>query len=215
MSAGAEAFSGFTAHDFDVFCVPGLEPRMAALKERVRPKLSAIGSHMTPVLSNAAGRAMYPHVAKHARRKTNPPNDSWVAFSQDARGYKKWPTFMIGLWYTHLFVQFGVIYEAMQKADFGRAMIRHDAEIRKLLPSDFVLYLDHTRPDGTALSDMSGDDFAAAAARLIDRKQADLLFGMEIPRSVVLLMGADELLSTIVAAGQTLARVYPFVAPTV
>ncbi len=214
MITGAEAFSGFTASDFDVFSVPGLDPRMLALKERVRPKLSEIGNYMAPVLSNATGRTMYPHVAKHARRRTNPPNDSWVAFSKDARGYKKWPTFMVGMWYTHLFVQFGVIYESPQKADFGRAVIRHYAEIRRELPSDFVLYLDHTRPDGTALSDVSRGDLLAAAERLIDRKQADLLFGLEIPRSVALLMGAGELLTVIHAAGQTLARVYPFVAPT-
>ncbi len=215
MITGAVAFSGFTASDFDVFSVPGLDLRMAALKERVRPKLSEIGDYMAPVLTEATGQTMYAHVAKHARRKTNPPSDSWVAFSQDARGYKKWPTFMIGMWYTHLFVQFGVIYEAPQKADFGRAAIRHYAAIRRELPSDFIMYHDHTKPDGKAFSDMSEDDFLEAAERLTSRKQADLLFGMEIPRSVVLHMGAGELLSTIHMAGQTLARVYPFVTPAV
>ncbi|WP_397261357.1 DUF1054 family protein [Peribacillus simplex] len=33
-------------------------------------------------MSVLTGDEMYPHVAKHARRKVNPPNDTWVAFAK-------------------------------------------------------------------------------------------------------------------------------------
>lgn len=41
-------FSGFTAKDFDVFEIPGLEPRMEVLIQQVRPKLEAIGEEIAP-----------------------------------------------------------------------------------------------------------------------------------------------------------------------
>ena len=35
------------------------------------------------------GAPAFAHVAKHARRTVNPPDDTWVAFALDKRGYKK------------------------------------------------------------------------------------------------------------------------------
>ncbi|MDQ0168823.1 uncharacterized protein YktB (UPF0637 family) [Paenibacillus tundrae] len=72
-------FSGFNNRDFDVFQVPGLEPRMEMLIERVRPKLEALGAELAPYLTELCGEEMFVHVAKHARRTVNPPIDTWVA----------------------------------------------------------------------------------------------------------------------------------------
>lgn len=69
----------FTADDFDVFKIDGLDPRMDALKERIQPKLQALGEHFSQKLSVMTGDEMHPHVEKHARRTVNPPNDTWVA----------------------------------------------------------------------------------------------------------------------------------------
>lgn len=49
-----------------------------ALKERIQPKLQALGEHFSPQLSVMTGDEMHPHVEKHARRTVNPPNDTWV-----------------------------------------------------------------------------------------------------------------------------------------
>lgn len=73
-------FKGFTNEDFDVFIIDGLEARMEALKETIRPKLEALGQHFAPTLSALTGDEMFVHVAKHARRTINPPKDTWVAF---------------------------------------------------------------------------------------------------------------------------------------
>ncbi|ASB89775.1 UPF0637 protein YktB [Bacillus sonorensis] len=102
----------FTEEDFHTFTIEGLDARMGVLKETVRPKLQGLGEHFAPVLSVLTGDEMFVHVAKHARRSVNPPDDSWVAFANNKRGYKKLPHFQIGLWKTHVFVWFALIYES-------------------------------------------------------------------------------------------------------
>src|SRR6266571_4551072 len=79
----------FVTGDFKVFDVAGFRPRMAELRSRVRPKLEVLGKSLAPLVSRSLGAEVFAHVAKHARRTVNPPNDTWVAFSPDARGYKK------------------------------------------------------------------------------------------------------------------------------
>src|SRR5438034_10055057 len=81
--------SAFVTGDFKIFDVKGFQPRMAELKSRVRPKLEALGRSLAPAVGRSLGGEVFAHVAKHARRTVNPPDDTWVAFSPDARGYKK------------------------------------------------------------------------------------------------------------------------------
>jgi uncharacterized protein YktB (UPF0637 family) len=83
------AFPGFTPADFKVFDIEGFKPRMEAIKTRIRPKLEAIGRDLLPDVARIAGDQAFAHVARHARRTVNPPNDTWVAFALDKRGYKK------------------------------------------------------------------------------------------------------------------------------
>ena len=83
------AFPGFTPADFKVFDIEGFKPRMEAIKSRIRPKLEAIGRDLLPDVARIAGDTAFAHVAKHMRRTVNPPDDTWVAFALDKRGYKK------------------------------------------------------------------------------------------------------------------------------
>lgn len=108
-------FQGFTHDDFAVFQIEGLEPRMDALIARVRPKLNELGNELAPVLSALCGEEMFPHVAKHARRTVHAPNDTWVAWGPNKRGYKALPHFQVGMFYSHLFVVFAIIYESSNK----------------------------------------------------------------------------------------------------
>ena len=202
-------FPQLDAQDFGVFGVPGFEARMDALRTRLRPKLEQIGAWLTPVLSDALDRPFFAHVARHARRKVNAPNDSWVAFSENARGYKQWPMFMVGLWQTHLFVQFGVIYESPRKAGFARHVIDEAGRIKRELPSTFVVHADYTAPEGVALGDLSEGDLQALAHRAAERKQGDLLFGLQIPREQA--VSRTQTAQMVRASCLTLASLYPSV----
>ncbi|TMU87932.1 DUF1054 domain-containing protein [Bacillus sp. BHET2] len=201
-------FKGFTKEDFNVFTIVGLEDRMTAIQEQVRPKLELLGDHFAPTLSALTGDEMFYHVAKHARRSVNPPDDTWVAFANNKRGYKKHPHFQIGLWETHVFIWFAMIYEAPNKAEFGKKVEEKAVEIRSLIPGHFVWSGDHTKPDATPFSSLSQEQFVALSERVQNVKKAELLCGLHLDREKVISLTGDELLKKIKSAFETLLPLY-------
>lgn len=184
-------FSGFTQDDFDVFTVPTLEGRMEAIKAGPRPKLEALGMDLADRLGDLTGQPLYPTVAKHARRKINPPNDTWVAWSSNKRGYKMLPHFQVGLWHTHAFIQAGVIYEAQGRAEFARALLANLPEVRAAIPGHYRWLEDYTRPEGILHREMTEADFQRIADRLIHRKEADCMVGLSVDRKDVVAAGSS------------------------
>lgn len=166
----------FTDEDFKVFTVDGLEPRMEALIKMTRPKLEALGHHFSQFLTEHTGETYYPHVAKHLRRKTNPPHDTWVAFATNKRGYKMLPHFQIGLFGSHAFVQYGVIYESPEKQRMAEQWEKNIDHIMQL-PETFMMKKDHMKEDYIMMSDLSKDDVLTAIDRLKNVKKGELLFG--------------------------------------
>src|SRR5687768_18483157 len=83
------SFTGFRTSDFKVFDIEGFTNRMEAIDTQIRPKLEAVGQELLPDVTRIGGAQAFVHVAKHARRTVNPPDDTWVAFALDRRGYKK------------------------------------------------------------------------------------------------------------------------------
>lgn len=104
-------FTGFTDSDFETFQIEGLEERMEAIEDRIRPKFRTIGQELTDELSARLGSEMFLHIAKHARRTVNPPQDTWLAIAANKRGYKKHPHFQVGLFDDFVFVWLAFIYE--------------------------------------------------------------------------------------------------------
>ncbi len=101
-------FAGFAKSDFDIFLIPEFHERMSALRTTVRPKLAMLGDDLAPRLQELAGHVMFPHTASHARRRVNPPDDTWVAFSRSERGYKRYAHFEVGIFLHGIFVRFSV-----------------------------------------------------------------------------------------------------------
>lgn len=81
----------FSQADLEVFTLPGFDERMQAIRERIHPKLRELADELVEPLSQKAGEPLHAHVAKHARRSVNPPDDTWAAFGPGQRGYKKYP----------------------------------------------------------------------------------------------------------------------------
>jgi uncharacterized protein YktB (UPF0637 family) len=191
------SFSGFTEADFDVFTIDGLDARMDALKLQIRPKLEELGKHFAPTLSSLAGDEMHYHVAKHARRTINPPKDTWVAFASNPRGYKMLPHFQIGLWETHVFIWFAVIYEAPDKEAFGKKLAENINSIYRQIPKEFYWSGDHMKPDATLHRSMSKDELLSMFTRLQSVKKAEILCGMNIPREEATKLDGEEMLARI------------------
>ncbi|WP_284199701.1 YktB family protein [Alicyclobacillus sacchari] len=186
-------FTGFDKADFDVFRIPGLEPRMSAIRERIQPKLAALGEHFVPFLSERLQSPMYAHVAKHARRTVNPPGDTWVAFSANGRGYKQHPHFQIGIWPTHIFAAFGYIYEAKDKVAFGNYLRAQARDIERLVPTDFIYIPDHTQPSSIPAAQVSERDIVAFGERLMQVKKAELLIGKRMDQETVMTQTGSQL----------------------
>ncbi|WML43562.1 DUF1054 domain-containing protein [Neobacillus sp. PS3-40] len=190
-------FTGFSNDDFDVFSIDGLEARMEALKERIRPKLESLGHYYAPILATLTGDEIFAHVAKHARRTKNPPIDTWVAFANNHRGYKMLPHFQIGLWGTHLFIWFAVIYESPNKQEIGKRLESQIDQIYSEIPDDFVWSTDHTNPRAIPQSQLSKTELLSFFKNLQTTKKAEILCGYQIDRNIAVKMEPSVLLKKI------------------
>ncbi|MBN8199424.1 YktB family protein [Bacillus sp. NTK034] len=202
------SFSGFTNDDFDVFKIDGLDERMDRLKSVIRPKLEDLGRHFAPSLSNMSGDEIFPHVAKHARRTKNPPNDTWVAFAGNARGYKMVPHFQIGLWETHVFIWFAIIYEAPNKAAAGKSFENSLDIFYKEIPKDYVWSGDHTKPDAVPHNQISKEELKSMFQRLQNVKKAEILCGYHISREDAVQMSSDQFIQKAESVFRNLLPLY-------
>lgn len=201
-------YPGFTEQDFDSLTVPGLEPRMNAIITHIRPKLEELGQSIAPLLSALCGEEMHHHVAKHARRKVNPPKDTWVAWAPNKRGYKAFPHFEVGMFESHLFVIFAVIYESPNKAIFAESLQKQASKFKKMLPDHFYWSMDHMDPGGTLNGEISVKGLQEMADKLRTVKKAEILCGLRIDRDDPLLMDGERLSSTIEETFTTLLPLY-------
>jgi uncharacterized protein YktB (UPF0637 family) len=185
------SFTGFTQKDFDVFKIPGFEERMSALKERISPKLEKIGQALQPMLTALTGDEMFVHVAKHLRRTVNPPKDTWVALANNKRGYKQHPHFQVGLWESHLFIWFAVIYESPIKQKYAKVLQKHLETIEKTIPKHFVWSKDHTNPNVIPSHEANLQELFQ---RLETVKKSEILSGITIDRTDPILKKPKEFL---------------------
>ena len=87
----------FTAKEFDIFEIPGFDARMERLRAEITPKLKELGAVVGPRLEYETGLDLRPQVAMHLRRSVNPPEETWVAFCREARGYKPYVHFRVAV----------------------------------------------------------------------------------------------------------------------
>lgn len=181
----------WTTEDFHVFRINGLDERMGALSQIVRPKFQTLGEVFSAYFSANTGEEFFPHIAKHARRTVNPPKDSWVAFAPYKRGYKSLPHFQIGLWESHLFIVLAIIYEAPQKREMAERLLAHQDDFDKL-SEDFVISGDHMSPSAVPLREARDEQLKQLLERLRDVKKGEFLVGRHIPAKEAIKLSSDE-----------------------
>ncbi|WP_339261682.1 DUF1054 domain-containing protein [Lysinibacillus sp. FSL K6-3209] len=200
----------WTNKDFNVFQINGLEQRMDALNSCVRPKFNKLGENFSAFFSSHLGEEFYPHVAKHARRTVNPPNDSWVAFAPYKRGYKALPHFQIGLWSTHLFIVFAIIYEAPQKNLMAQRLLANKSLLQQL-PNDFIVSGDHMSPEAIPMEDAKEDKLDELLIRLRDVKKGEFLVGRHIPREEAIKLSVSQFQQLVEETFTTLLPIYKII----
>ncbi len=193
--------------DFEVFQIEGLENRMTALIENVRPKFEELGKQYSLYFSGVLGDEFFNHVAKHARRSVNPPKDSWVAFAPYKRGYKALPHFQIGLWGTHLFIIVAVIYEAPDKVAIAERLLQQMSLFKKL-PDDFIVSGDHMKPEASSLREVNQEGVEELLTRLRDVKKGEFLVGRHIPKEEAVKLTEKELFDLVENTFEQLLPIY-------
>lgn len=174
----------FYAADFKVFTEPGFRSRMAAIRERLRPKLEAVGHSLTPAVSRATGADAFAHVAKHARRTVNPPDDTWVAFGPDARGYKRHCHFKVAISRHAVRFLFEVGPEHGDKKRWAAAWKRSAPRLAPVLRRVKGLAWfknEHDEDAAAPLADLSPEHLAELADELTRMRDGQLVLGRAVP----------------------------------
>lgn len=198
-------FNGFEQSDFDAFKIEGLEERMEVIRERIQPKFKAIGDGVVDDLAAKLGNEMFIHIAQHARRTVNPPNDTWMAFSLNNRGYKMLPHFQIGLWDDRLFVWLAYIYELPTKSEIARKFIKQKDELEQMIPKDYDISMNHMKKSDERLEDL---DFNKVLERFKKVKSAELLIGKQFKSNDPILENGEAFIKEVKAIYDTLIPIY-------
>jgi len=195
--------SGFEKRDFSVFGIDRLSERMEGIQTRIQPKFKQLGSELVDDLSAHLGNEVYLHIAKHARRTVNPPQDTWLAIADNKRGYKKHPHFQVGLFDDHLFIWLAFIYELDGKESIAKEFIANFDQLKQL-PNDFVVSLDHMKKGSLDIEDLEMKHLE----RFRDVKKAELLLGRHLDKNNPNVQNGEKLLSIIKDTFHTLIPFY-------
>lgn len=180
------SFSGFRASDFEVFGIEGFAPRMEAIKTRIRPKLEAVGKDLLPDVARIGGAPAFAHVAKHARRTVNPPDDTWVAFAIDKRGYKKHSHFKVAVSRGAVRFLFEAGPEHAEKKRWAAAWKRHTPQLVPVLRRAKGLAWfqnEHDEEPTAVLASLPAEDVAQLGEALTKRRDGQIVLGRAIAAS--------------------------------
>jgi uncharacterized protein YktB (UPF0637 family) len=205
------AFSGFTESDFKVFDLAGFPARMEAIKARIRPKLEAAGRELLPDVTRLAGGEAYPHVARHMRRTVNPPDDTWVAFASDKRGYKKHCHFKLAV--SRGAVRF--LFEAgPEHGDKKRWLAAWKRDAPKLVSvlrrSEGLAWFknEHDETPAAALADLSAEEITRLGEELVRTRNGQLVLGRVVSARKASTWKAPEYLRAARETYRVLAPLY-------
>ncbi|HEX9822679.1 MAG TPA: DUF1054 family protein [Methylomirabilota bacterium] len=176
--------AAFNSADFKVFDVKGFRPRMDVIRRRIRPKLEAMGHTLLPAVSRATGGPAFAHVARHARRSVNPPDDTWVAFGPDTRGYKKHGHFKVAVSRHCVRFLFEIGPEHADKKRWVGAWKRSAGKLGPVLRRVRGLAWfknEHDEAPATPLGDLTPDHLAELADELTRTRDGQFVLGRAVP----------------------------------
>ncbi|MGO2083516.1 DUF1054 family protein [Vagococcus sp.] len=143
----------FTETSFTVFEIKGLEERMMAIRAEIQPLFKSLDTYFVKELSLELGEPEFPiHIAQHRRRTTNAPDFTWSAMGGDARGYKKYPHFQLGITPDYLVLWLSFIDNPEFEQEMASFFLEEPEAFFKL-PSDFVINGDHTKNEYVPLTE--------------------------------------------------------------
>ena len=203
--------SAFVAGDFKVFDVSGFKPRMSEIRARVRPKLDAIGETLAPAVSRSIGGEVFVHVARHARRTVNPPDDTWVAFGPDARGYKQHGHFKVAVSRGGVRFLFEIGPEHAEKQRWASAWKKNAPKVGPVLRRMRHLGWfknEHDDEPASPLADLTPEGLAELADELTRTRDGQFVVGRAVPADEAARWTAAQYRSAALETFRALAPLY-------
>jgi len=201
----------FKPDDFKVFDIKGFNERMAAILTRIRPKLASIGQALEPKLSQAVDSPLYVHVAKHARRTVNPPNDTWAALGTSQRGYKKDVHFKVAVSRNCVRFLFEAGLEYYAKEEWVRGWnsgFKGFASSIKSAKGLSWFRNEHDEEPASQLAELDSAGIKALAGELTRRKDGQFVLGVRIPESKFVGLSEKQVETLAMAAFGPLAPLF-------
>lgn len=115
---------GLGPPDFALFEIDDPDQRAEALESKLQPKLLTVGAQCVSGLSRVAGKELFVHPGKLARKRGAAPEELLVAFGESPRGYRGLPFLAVALSREHLHARVGVRGESPQRVAMQRALER-------------------------------------------------------------------------------------------
>ena len=122
---------GLGPPDFALFEIDDPDDRAEMLEERLQPKLAALGGQCLQGLARVAGKELFVHTGKVARRKGQAPEEILVVFSDSPKGYRGAPYLAVVMTRLHLHARVGVRGESARRVAMQRALEREAANLAK------------------------------------------------------------------------------------
>jgi uncharacterized protein YktB (UPF0637 family) len=201
----------FTQEHYDIFTVPGFDPRMERIKGEITPRLKELGGILSPKLEEKSGLRMTSQVAQHLRRSVNPAEETWVAFCREARGYKP---------YVHLRLainQFGVKFacyleeDADDKPAFAKNLKSNAKALGEHLSQHPQIRSHHSEANYGMMNPgliLDRKALIALAARLDSVKSQHANFAISVPRSDSTIKTTDALVQAALKSFDLLLPLY-------
>lgn len=181
----------FTQQDFQTFAtLMTLQERMHYIQSVIGPKFEAFAQEAVPVLQTD-GQVWTPHIAKHLQRTVYPPDNTWVAFAPNKRGYKMMPHFELGIWEDNAYLWLAVL-ENMKPND---ALVAHLETLIPdflALPAHYVMSVDHMTNAVQPLT--TAPDVIARYGKV---KRSEVLVGVRLTPEEVAMDGQAQFLTAL------------------
>jgi uncharacterized protein YktB (UPF0637 family) len=122
---------GLGPTDFALFEIDDPDERADALAGVLQPKLVEIGGLCLSGLARVAGKPLFVHAGKLARRKGSAPAEVLVAFCDAEKGYRGVPFLGVAVTCNHLHARVGVRGESPRREAMRRALEREAANLAR------------------------------------------------------------------------------------
>src|SRR5262245_26628660 len=122
---------GFDLDDFALFEIDDPEEREEAIEQTLQPRLEALGNEIIDGLSRMSGRDLYAHSGKPPRKKGVAPEETFVAFCDNPKGYRAVPHMALVLTRAHVHARVAARSEADKNGAMRAALEREAGNLSR------------------------------------------------------------------------------------